>query len=137
MWRERRAAVPLYDLDVVGLHIFWVAALAGIIVVGALMGTMFIGQQFLQNVLGYSPLEAGAAILPAAALMVCTAPISARLVERCGSKTTVLSGYVACFAGFVVMLALWEEGVSYWAVAPAYGLVGMASGSPAHPRRTR
>ena len=33
---------------------FWVAACAGIIVFGSLMGAMFIGQQFLQNVLGYS-----------------------------------------------------------------------------------
>ena len=41
------------------------AAVAGIIVFGSLMGAMFIGQQFLQNVLGYSRLEAGAAILPA------------------------------------------------------------------------
>ena len=41
------------------------AAVAGIIVFGTLMGAMFIGQQFLQNVLGYSTLDAGAAILPA------------------------------------------------------------------------
>ncbi len=40
-------------------RIFWVAALAGIIVFGSLMGAMFVGQQFLQNVLGYSTLEAG------------------------------------------------------------------------------
>ncbi len=45
---------------------FWVAALAGIIVFGSLMGAMFIGQQFVQNVLGYSTLEAGLAILPGA-----------------------------------------------------------------------
>ena len=62
--RQRRAANPLYDLDVAGRRIFWVAAVAGIIVFGSLMGAMFVGQQFLQNVLGYSPLEAGAAILP-------------------------------------------------------------------------
>ena len=47
---------------------FWVAACAGIIVFGSLMGAMFIGQQFLQNVLGYSTLDAGRAILPAALL---------------------------------------------------------------------
>jgi DHA2 family multidrug resistance protein-like MFS transporter len=41
-----------------------VAACAGIIVFGTLMGAMFIGQQFLRNVLGYDTLEAGAAILP-------------------------------------------------------------------------
>ena len=50
--RQRRARFPLYDLDVASRRIFWVAALAGIIVFGSLMGAMFIGQQFLQNVLG-------------------------------------------------------------------------------------
>ena len=49
-------------------RIFWVAACAGIIVFGTLMGAMFVGQQFLQNVLDYSTLDAGLAILPAAAL---------------------------------------------------------------------
>jgi hypothetical protein len=61
---------PLYDLDVAGRRIFWVAACAGIIVFGTLMGAMFVGQQFLQNVLGYSTLDAGLAILPAACCMV-------------------------------------------------------------------
>src|SRR5262245_716409 len=72
--RQRRARVPLYDLTVAGRRIFWVAACAGIIVFGTLMGAMFIGQQFLQNVLGYSTFEAGAAILPAALVMVLVAP---------------------------------------------------------------
>ena len=48
------------------------------------MGAMFIGQQFLQNVLGYSTLDAGAAILPAAVFMVLVAPRSAKLVEATG-----------------------------------------------------
>ena len=57
--RQRRAANPLYDLDVAGRRVFWVAACAGIIVFGSLMGAAFISQQYLQNVLGYSTLEAG------------------------------------------------------------------------------
>ena len=57
--RQRRAKAPLYDLKVASRRVFWVAALAGIIVFGSLMGAMFVGQQFLQNVLGYSTLDAG------------------------------------------------------------------------------
>ena len=57
--RQRRAENPLYDLQVAGRRVFWVAALAGIIVFGSLMGAMFIGQQFLQNVLGYSSARRG------------------------------------------------------------------------------
>ena len=38
------------DLDVAARPTFWVAAVAGIIVFGSLMGAMYIGQQYLQNV---------------------------------------------------------------------------------------
>ncbi|MGE5690046.1 MAG: MFS transporter, partial [Pseudomonadota bacterium] len=60
LW-ERRARNPLYDLGVAARPTFWVAACAGIIVFGSLMGAAFISQQYLQNVLGYSTIEAGAA----------------------------------------------------------------------------
>ncbi len=108
--RQRRARFPLYDLDVASRRIFWVAALAGIIVFGSLMGAMFIGQQFLQNVLGYSPLEAGAAILPAVVFMVIAAPRSAKLIETHGARFTLLLGYLFCLLGFLTMLLLWEDG---------------------------
>ena len=72
--RQRRVKAPLYDLQVAKRRLFWVAALAGIIVFGTLMGAMFIGQQYLQNVLEYSTLEAGTAIIPAALGMVVVAP---------------------------------------------------------------
>ena len=62
--RQRLAANPLYDLHIAARPTFWVAACAGLIVFGSLMGAMFIGQQFLQNVLGYSTVDAGLAILP-------------------------------------------------------------------------
>ena len=84
--RQRRAPNPLYDLHVARRRVFWVAASAGLIVFGSLMGAMFVGQQFLQNVLGYSTLEAGASILPAAACMVLIAPRSAKLVDARGAR---------------------------------------------------
>jgi EmrB/QacA subfamily drug resistance transporter len=131
--RQRRAPQPLYDLDVARRRIFWVAACAGIIVFGSLMAAMFVGQQFLQNVLGYSTLGSGAAILPAAALMVFVAPRSAKLVEARGARFTLLLGYAFCLLGFVAMLLLWEEGISYWKVALGYGLVGIGVGFAGTP----
>lgn len=131
--RQRRAKNPLYDLHVAGRRIFWVAALAGIIVFGSLMGAMFIGQQFLQNVLGYSTLDAGLAILPAAACMVVVAPRSAKLVESRGSRFTLLTGYVFCLLGFLTMLILWEDHISYWPVGLGYALVGIGVGFAGTP----
>jgi DHA2 family multidrug resistance protein-like MFS transporter len=126
--RQRRARNPLYDLRIAARPPFWVAAVAGIIVFGSLMGGMFIGQQFLQNVLGYSTVEAGAAILPAAILMILIAPISARMVGRIGSRMTLLWGYLFVFLGFATMLLLWKEGSAYWQVALGYAFVGAGVG---------
>jgi EmrB/QacA subfamily drug resistance transporter len=131
--RQRRAKVPLYDLHVAGRRTFWVAACAGIIVFGTLMGAMFIGQQFLQNVLGYSTLDAGTAIIPAALVMVIVAPRSAKLVESHGARFTLLVGYVFCLLGFLWMLIVWGEGISYWEVAVAYILVGAGVGFAGTP----
>ena len=131
--RERRTRNPLYDLDIAGRRIFWVAACAGIIVFGSLMGAMFIGQQFLQIVLDYSTLEAGAAILPGAICMVLVAPRSAKIVEAYGARFTLLSGYVFCLLGFLTMLLLWKEDAAYWRVGLGYAFVGVGVGLAGTP----
>jgi MFS transporter, DHA2 family, multidrug resistance protein len=131
--RQRRAPNPLYDLDVAARPPFWVAACAGIIVFGSLMGAMFVGQQFLQNVLGYSTLQAGLAILPAAFCMVLVAPRSAKIVEEHGARFTLLFGYVFVVLGFITMLILWKEDVSYWKVGLGYAFVGIGVGLAGTP----
>jgi EmrB/QacA subfamily drug resistance transporter len=131
--RQRRAPNPLYDLRVAARPTFWVAAVAGIIVFGSLMGSMYIGQQFLQNVLGYSTVGAGAAILPAAVFMVLVAPRSAKLVERNGARATLLLGFVFVLLGFTTMLLLWKQGIPYWKVALGYSFVGIGVGFAGTP----
>ena len=131
--RQRRAENPLYDLEVARRRVFWVAACAGIIVFGSLMGAAFVSQQYLQNVNGYSTLEAGAAILPAALVMVLVAPRSAKLVEARGARFTLLCGYVFLLAAFLWMLLVWSEGSSYWAIALAYIFIGIGVGLAGTP----
>ena len=109
------------------------AAVAGIIVFGSLMGAMFIGQQFLQDVLGYSTVNAGLAILPAAIFMILVAPRSAKLVEAHGARFTLLLGYVFVLLGFVTMLLLWNEGIPYWMVGVGYSFVGIGVGLAGTP----
>jgi MFS transporter, DHA2 family, multidrug resistance protein len=132
-FRQRRALNPLYDLDVAARPPFWVAACAGIIVFGSLMGAMFVGQQFLQNVLGYSTLQAGLAILPAAFGMVLVAPRSAKIVEARGARFTLLLGYVFVLLGFLTMLLLWKEDIAYWKVGLGYAFVGIGVGLAGTP----
>ncbi len=133
VWQQRRAANPLFDLGVAGRRIFWVAACAGIIVFGSLMGAAFVSQQFLQNVLGYSTVEAGAAFLPTIVFMVLVAPRSAVLVETHGARTTLLLGYVSLLLAFVWMLLLWKEDSSYWKIGVAYAFIGIGVGLAGTP----
>jgi DHA2 family multidrug resistance protein-like MFS transporter len=131
--RQRRAPNPLYDLRVAARRTFWVAALAGVIVFGSLMGIAFINQQYLQNVQGYSTFEAGAAILPAVFFMVIVAPRSAKLVQERGSRATLLIGQSVLALAFVGMLLLWGEGTPYWLVAVPLALMGIGVGLAGTP----
>jgi DHA2 family multidrug resistance protein-like MFS transporter len=131
--RQRRAAVPLYDLHVASRPTFWVAACAGIIVFGSLMGAAFVSQQFLQNVLGYSTFEAGAAFLPAVVFMILVAPRSAKLVGSHGARFTLLVGYVFLLLAFGWMLFMWDEGSHYWTVGIAYVFIGIGVGFAGTP----
>ena len=132
-FRQRRATNPLYDLEVAARPTFWVAACAGIIVFGSLMGAAFVSQQYLQNVLGYSTLEAGAAFLPAVFCMVLVAPRSAKLVEARGARFTLLCGYVFLLLAFLMMLLVWKEDSSYWEIFIAYALIGVGVGFAGTP----
>lgn len=131
--RQRRVTNPLYDLKVAARPTFWVAAVGGIIVFGSLMGAMFIGQQFLQDVLSYSTVEAGFAILPAAIFMILVAPRSAKLVEERGARFVLLTGYLFVLLGFITMFLFWNEGIPYWMVGLGYAFVGIGVGLAGTP----
>ena len=132
-WRQKKAQDPLFDLVYAARPTFWVAAVSGIIVFGSLMGAMFVGQQFLQNVLGYDTLEAGLAILPAALAMVISAPFSSRLIDRFGSRITLTIGFIVCMMGFGVMYLFWDESTPHYVVAISYTLIGIGVGFAGTP----
>ncbi|MFX8856565.1 hypothetical protein ABTM81_20480, partial [Acinetobacter baumannii] len=77
---------PLFDLHIARRRLFWAPAVAGTIAFGALLGAIFVGEQFLQNVLGYDPLKAGAAVIPAAVGLLIAVPFAARLVGTRGTR---------------------------------------------------
>ena len=132
-WRQKRAPNPLFDLMIARRRMFWVAALTGLIVFGTLVGSMFIGQQYVQNVLGYSTFEAGCAALPLSVTMVAVSPLAARMIERYGSRLTMAVGVAVVLVGIALMFT-WHEGASYLPVGFAYAVIGVGigiSGTPA------
>ena len=64
----------------------------------AMFGSMFLMTQYWQFVHGYSPLGAGVRLIPFALTMMVVAPLSARVVERVGTKRVVTTGLLVIAA---------------------------------------
>lgn len=133
LWRQTRAPRPLVDLKAASAPAFWVAAVAGTITFGSLMGALFLGQQFTQNVLRYDTLTAALMTLPTSAGMIFAAPVAGRLVTKRGSRYTLLLGMVIVALGFVLMILLWRTNATMIEVLITYGVVGTGVGICATP----
>ena len=64
-----------------------------------LYGALFVLTQLLQFQLGYTALQAGLRVLPAAGAIAVVAPLSSTLVRRMGAKLTVAAGLLVVAAG--------------------------------------
>ncbi|MCU1426340.1 MAG: Drug resistance transporter, EmrB/QacA subfamily [Actinomycetia bacterium] len=69
----------------------------------SLFGTIFLLTQYLQLVLGYSTVKAGAVLIPQAAVLMLFAPMSTRWVRRFGNKVVVVTGMVIVAASLLLM----------------------------------
>jgi len=67
----------------------------------ALFGVFYFLTQYMQNILGYSPLRTGVAFLPVAVTIGICAQIAARLVGRIGARVPLLIGPVGAIAGLL------------------------------------
>jgi DHA2 family methylenomycin A resistance protein-like MFS transporter len=103
---ERRAEHPVLPLDLLRRPPFFGPNLVAFVMNSTFNGTLFVTMLYLQDVRGYSPLQAGAAVLPLAAPLVVLAPVSGRLTAARGPRTAVVTGCVLAAAGLVPLLAV-------------------------------
>jgi EmrB/QacA subfamily drug resistance transporter len=71
-----------------------------------LFGTIFLLTQYLQAVLGYSTVKAGAVLIPQAAVLMIFAPMSTRWVHRFGNKAVVATGMLIVSGSLLLMRTL-------------------------------
>jgi MFS transporter, DHA2 family, lincomycin resistance protein len=91
-WRQLTTSQPLLDLRTFKYNIFRMSTLIMMIVMMAMFSAMMLLPIFLQNALGYSPLEAGLVMLPGGAVMGIMSPITGRLFDRFGAKWLAVIG---------------------------------------------
>jgi predicted MFS family arabinose efflux permease len=93
----------------------------------AMFGVFFFVSLYMQNILGYSAVEAGAAFLPMTVLIVLIAPIAGKSSDRFGSRWLMGAGMTLLAIQLFYFSRLGVE-ESYWSVLPAMliGGVGMS-----------
>ena len=96
---EHRTANPLVPLSVFRQRTLTGAAVTGILMGGALIGLFFFATLYLQQVLGYGPLEAGAAFLPLALTIGASAGLASNLATKIGARPVLTAGLLVQAAG--------------------------------------
>ncbi len=100
LW-ESYSSHPMLDVRFFKNRRFSAANIAITLVFFAMLGASFVIAQYLQTVLGFSPLQAGFRMLPMAIVLLVTAPIAPRIVERVGTKVVVGSGMGIAAVGLI------------------------------------
>jgi EmrB/QacA subfamily drug resistance transporter len=103
---------PMLDMSFFANARFSAANTAITLTFFAMFGSMFLMTQYWQFVHGYSPLEAGIRLIPFALGMMITAPLSARIVEKLGTKVVVTMG-LSIVALALLLLAFIQRDSSY------------------------
>jgi DHA2 family multidrug resistance protein-like MFS transporter len=129
---EARAAHPMLPLTLFRDRRFSVASAAITLTFFSMFGVFFLSTLYTQYVLGYSPLEAGLASLPAAVAMILVAPRSAALAERFGPGPVIGGGFAALAASLAVFATLGTDS-PYPVLGVALALMGVGLGAAAAP----
>ena len=125
---ERRAGSwALIPRDVIGNPGFRAACLATLMMSAVFFAALLFLPQFFQKILDYSPLEAGAGLLPMMAVFAVTSFVAGGLYERLGAKVIVSAGAVCLTLG-AFLISLIDRDSGFGSLVPGMIVLGMGVG---------
>jgi EmrB/QacA subfamily drug resistance transporter len=125
--RERTAITPMFDLTLFRRRGFQWGTLGTVVIALSYWSIFAYFPPYFEKYLGYSPLEAGIALLPIAVTSVATSLMVGRWAGRWGSSRLFRVGWlIVVMGGLLVWVA--PAGSSAWVLAPGLFLVGAGSG---------
>ena len=124
---ERRRRSPMLDLTLFRSGTYTGANIAMLLVALAMFGIFFFVSLYMQNILGYSAVQAGAAFLPMTVLIILVAPFAGKASDKYGSRWLMTIGMVLLGVQLLYLSQLGSD-ASFWNLLPGFfvGGVGMA-----------
>ena len=89
---ELRVKVPMVEFRFFSDRNFLGAVVVALIISFAMLGVFFFLALYMQDILRYSPLEAGIRFLPSTLMIVAIAPIAGRMADRFGPRWLIVGG---------------------------------------------
>ena len=124
---EQRQRLPMLDLSLFKSGTFTGANIVAMLVSLGMFGVFFFVSLYVQNILGYSPTQAGAIFLPMTILIIIIAPIAGRLSDRVGSRWLMGAGMTIVGISLLLYQRVGLHS-NFWTLLPSLllGGVGMA-----------
>jgi EmrB/QacA subfamily drug resistance transporter len=125
---EYRQRLPMLDLSLFRIGAFAGANTVALMVSLAMFGVFFFVSLYVQNILGYSPTQAGAIFLPMTLLIILIAPLAGRFSDRVGSRWLMGGGMIVVGVSLLLYQRVGLHS-DFWTLLPAMilGGIGMAS----------
>jgi len=124
VWVESRTEKPMVPLRFFKSPTFTGANIDAFAISFLIAGLAFFGTLYLQNVLGFSPVRAGMALIPMVIVMMFGAPASGALVNRVGARVLISFGMIVAGIGTLLYMRASVDG-SYWDLLPSYLVMGL------------
>jgi EmrB/QacA subfamily drug resistance transporter len=121
---ELHQRLPMLDLSLFRNGTFAGANLVAILVTLAMFGIFVFFPIYMQTFLGWSPTQAGAALLPWTLMIVVFAPIAGKLSDRVGSRW-LMAGGMSVVGVCCLLLSTVTLHSSFWNLVPAFLLGGL------------
>jgi EmrB/QacA subfamily drug resistance transporter len=132
---EMRARAPMLDFSYFRSRSFAGANVVAFIVSFAMLAMFFFMALYMQNIRGYSPLQAGLRFLPSTVVIMFIGPLAGRLSDRIGPRPLMVGGLIAV-SGSLLWQSFLDVNTSYSFLAGSFVLMGVGMGFVMSPMST-
>ena len=122
---ERRVESPMLPMRFFRDRAFSAANAASLLMFFGMFGSIFLLTQYLQNVQGFGPLDAGLRMLPWTGMPMIVAPLAGAVTDRIGGKPLLVVGLAMQAAALAWIAAIIAPDVAYVRLVPAFALAGV------------